>query len=117
LTGVSCAGAEFCAAVDARGRVLEGNGASWSAPRLVDSGGGGLTGVSCATADFCAAVDAAGRAVTGNGTAWSRPRPVDADGGGLTAVSCPPGGAYCVGTDFDGQAVTLPGPGSRRHGH
>jgi len=60
----------------------------WSAPTLVDSGGG-LTSVSCPTVKFCVAVDGTGNAVIHKrNNTWEAPNPIDAGDGGLSSVSC-----------------------------
>ena len=61
VTAVSCASARACVAVGASGDAVRWNGATWSAPVMVDRDGGGLTGVSCPRSGACTAVDFVGR--------------------------------------------------------
>jgi hypothetical protein len=104
LTGVSCADAALCVAVDARGDAVRWDGARWSAPARVDAAG--FTGVSCASNAVCAAVAGDGDAmVTTNGARKWEPALADSAGGGFTGVSCVAGA--CVAVDFAGQAVVV----------
>jgi hypothetical protein len=57
----------FCTAVDAAGRAVSCNGASWSAAQPVDRDGGGLTAVSCPAHGRCVATDFDGQIVTIDG--------------------------------------------------
>lgn len=72
LTGVSCASASLCVAVDDAGNALvstnpTGDARAWSAT-AVDPGQP-LTALSCAPAPLCVAVDGAGDAVVATATA------------------------------------------------
>ena len=70
----------------------------WSAPTLVDSGGG-LTSVSCPTVKFCIAVDGTGNAVTHRrNNTWDTPNPIDLGDGGLASVSCA-STLFCMAVD------------------
>lgn len=117
VSGVSCAGQNFCAAVDDNGNALTWNGRRWSAPVLLDPIAGVFRSVSCASARFCAAVDGNGYAFEWDGHGWtgttqfSVTSPVDPSPGGLESVSCPPaaGGQYCVALDAVGNKVVWNG--------
>lgn len=109
LTGVSCATAASCAAIDDTGQVLRWNGATWSSPVAVEppptvtgTVGPALTAVSCPATTSCVAVDDAGRALQWHGSTWTA---ADVDGHRhLTAVACPTA-SFCVAVDSTGHAL------------
>ena len=111
LGAISCASTSFCIAVDdaygySTSSVLTWNGSRWSAPRTVDTLGGG-DGVSCPTATFCMMVDSNGNAVRFNGAAWSTP--VNINGGEqLKDVSCT-SSSFCAAVDDLGNALMYGG--------
>ena len=96
ITAVSCAGHEFCIAVDGAdpyqrsvtagvGHAIVYRHGRWRAPAVIDSQHG-ITDVACASNRTCIAVDDAGNALRWNGRRWSPPRRV---GALLEAVACP----------------------------
>jgi hypothetical protein len=96
LSSVSCSSPSLCTAVDFHGRVLNYDGAMWSAPSEIDPEGG-LDSVSCPSTAFCLA--AGGRrqhsyALTFDGSAWSAPSEIDPEGG-LDSVSCA-SASFCI---------------------
>jgi hypothetical protein len=107
LSGVSCASASFCVAVDSSGNALTWSGKAWSKPTDID-GAEPLTGVSCASASFCVAIDAAGNVLTLNGGHWSAPTSVTGPGDDLTGVSCA-SASFCVAVDVLGNAFSWNG--------
>ena len=121
LTGVSCVSNGHCVAVGAKGsggiRLSGPN--PWSAPVVIDHGGG-LASISCAPGGTCEAVGASafvqgvGVAFELEGRKWSNEV---ATGTPLASVSCPTT-SFCVGVDnftphahgvvFDGRAWSKP---------
>ena len=106
ITGVSCATATKCVAVDSVGGALTYNGESWSPATSID-GSNALAGVSCPTTSFCVAVDGKGNALTYNGTTWSSATVIDAHNS-LSAVSCP-SSSFCAASDTTGNVLTYNG--------
>jgi len=89
LTGVSCASADFCAAVDSGGSALTFSGGSWSAPKALS--GNGLSWVSCPATGFCVATSNGSLLYTYSDGKWSAPTELLGDNGKpahLTSVSC-----------------------------
>ncbi len=109
LTGLSCASASFCVAVDLVGNAATWNGTTWTQPQPIDPNGAGLSGISCPSQTFCAAVDLAGAALTWNGQQWSAPVSIEPDNS-FTGVSCT-SASFCVAIDDDGNAVMWNGTG------
>ncbi len=108
LTGLSCATATSCVAIDDEGNAVVLDGTTWAAPQRV--GGSArpvLTGVSCAAPGRCVAVDASGTVLRDAGGKWSRPT-VLAPRQALRAVSCPAVDA-CVAVGNAGDAFVLRG--------
>ena len=108
FSGVSCASATFCMAVDTSGQALLYDG-SWSAPRQVEPppstaslSAAAPTGVSCGAVGTCVFVDSAGNAGEVDGR-WTARRSVD-PGRALSAVSCV-GTRFCMAVDSAGDAV------------
>lgn len=104
FTGVSCASASFCMAVDAGGQALQWNGSGWSEPAPVAAGtptGGtapDLTAVACASASFCVAGDSSGQLFAWADGAWAE---LAGQGAGpLTSISCP-ASSFCAAADGD----------------
>jgi hypothetical protein len=89
LTAVSCASADFCAAVDSAGNAFTDSSGSWSAPKRLSSDG--LTWVSCPTAGFCVATSDGSFVYTYANGKWSSPAELFGTNGQpahLTSVSC-----------------------------
>jgi hypothetical protein len=116
LTGVSCASASLCVAVDGSGRALVStNPAADSASTWHEAGipgAGALTGVSCASSSLCVAVDASGNAAistnpVGGGPTWHTK---SISGTALTGVSCA-SNSLCVAVDAGGSAFVSSNPG------
>jgi serine/threonine protein kinase len=98
LTSVSCATADFCAAVDSGGNALTDSGGTWSAPQPLS--GNGLSWVSCPTAGFCVATSNGSLLYTYSGGKWSSPTELFGVNGApahLTSVSCATT-AFCMAT-------------------
>jgi hypothetical protein len=96
LASVSCASADFCAAVDDQGNALTYNGTTWSAPTDI-SGGTNLYSVSCPTVNFCLTE---GALTTTAGVLWSA---FAYDGTSWSALSNPPApgrGVSCLSSTF-----------------
>ncbi len=105
FVGVSCAGVDFCLAVDTLGQALEYTG-SWSSPTATGVGGDTSTteptGVACWGVGECVVVDNAGDAVVFE-SGWKAPHTVD-PGQPLNAVSC--AGTLCMAVDNSGNVLT-----------
>jgi hypothetical protein len=98
LTAVSCASADFCAAVDSAGNAFTDSSGSWSAPHQLTSSG--LTWVSCPTAGFCVATSKGSFLYTYSGGKWSSPTELFGVNGApahLTSVSCATA-TFCMAT-------------------
>jgi serine/threonine protein kinase len=98
LTSVSCASADFCAAVDAAGNALTDSSGKWSGPHRLSSNG--LSWVSCPTAGFCVATSNGSLLYTYSGGKWSPPTELFGDNGKpahLTSVSCATA-TFCMAT-------------------
>jgi serine/threonine protein kinase len=98
LTAVSCASANFCAAVDSAGNAFTDSSGSWSAPHQLTSSG--LTWVSCPTAGFCVATSKGSFLYTYSGGKWSSPTELFGVNGApahLTSVSCA-SATFCMAT-------------------
>ncbi|MFZ2114296.1 MAG: hypothetical protein WAU77_11290 [Solirubrobacteraceae bacterium] len=96
LSSVSCSSPSLCTAVDSHGRVLNYNGATWSAPSLIDPEGG-LDSVSCPSTAFCLAAGSRRQhsyALTYDGSAWSAASEIDPEGG-FDSVSCV-SASFCI---------------------
>jgi hypothetical protein len=114
LSGVSCASASLCAAVDSSGNVLTATdptgGASAWATADVD-GSNFMTAVSCNASGFCVAGDSEGNIVTstnptGGASAWSAPVSL---GGYIGSLSCP-STAFCAAVSYTGEVLTSTDP-------
>ena len=135
LTGVSCASATLCVAVDDQGNVITssspmGGPSAWKPVNIDSKSAGcgysgncyGLTGVSCPSASLCVAVDAVGNVFTstnpgGGASAW---RTADVDGSstfctpasgcfGLNRVSCS-SASLCVAVDANLNVIMSTNP-------
>jgi hypothetical protein len=116
LTGVSCASASLCVAVDEAGHALAstdpaaGTTASWSHEEV--DGKTTLTGISC-SGSLCVAVDHEGHVLTstdpaaGATASWSS-REVDGKTP-LTGISCP-STSLCVAVDHEGHVLASTNP-------
>lgn len=109
FTGISCAGARACVAVDIAGQALRWDGSRWSAPVQIEPAdtsatalGPSPTAVSCPSASFCIVVDDAGSVIELRGGRWSRSS--TGRGHAFTAVSCP-STSFCAATDRSGQVL------------
>ncbi len=117
LTGVSCASASLCVAVDHEGHALAstdpaaGAAASWNS-REID-GKTPLTGISCPSTSLCVAVDHEGHALAstdpaaGAAASWNS-REIDGKTP-LTGISCP-STSLCVAVDHEGHALASTDP-------
>jgi hypothetical protein len=100
VTGLSCAAADSCTAVDNNGRAYTWNGQTWSQPRIVSTGRG-LTSVSCPSTATCIAGTGRGDGAdgvvtfgpTGGGTLTTL------DHGTILSVSCATADACTAGSD------------------
>jgi hypothetical protein len=109
LTGVSCASASLCVAVDGSGHARvstdpTGGASTWHPAEI--RGAGALTGVSCPSSSLCVAVDASGNAAistnpVGGTSTWETTGIPGA--GALTGVSCA-SNSLCVAVDGSGNA-------------
>ena len=109
---VSCPNASFCVAVDPGGHVVTYSGGTWSPPRLVAAGTGGLWAVSCPSERSCLAVDFSGRVLAWGGAGWSRPEYIGVGTGGTDVYASPLACAspqFCVLVDAAGNAFTYNG--------
>lgn len=107
LTSVSCASAEFCAAVSSTGQAYTYDGTGWSKPTVVAPmpPRAGDASVSCGAVGICAMVTSRGLAATLTGGSWSTPQRIDPAGHDeLTSVSCP-SAAFCMAVDYYGYAI------------
>jgi serine/threonine protein kinase len=98
LASVSCASADFCAAVDSRGNAFTSAGGSWSPAQALSSNG--LSWVSCPTAGFCVATSNGSALYTYAGGKWSSPTElfgVNGKPAHLTSVSCA-SATFCIAT-------------------
>ena len=100
LTAVSCAGAQFCAAVDSAGTAYTYSGSSWSGATPLSRDG--LSWVSCPTDGFCVATSNGATLYTYSGGRWSPPtKLLSGTGAGkpaqLTSVSCATA-SFCLAT-------------------
>ena len=98
LTSVSCASADFCAAVDSGGNAFTKSGGSWSPSQQLSSNG--LSWVSCPTAGFCVATSNGSLLYTYSGGKWSSPTELFGVNGApahLTSVSCT-SATFCMAT-------------------
>jgi serine/threonine protein kinase len=100
LTSISCAGAQFCAAVDSAGNAVTYSGGTWSGATPLSSDG--LSWVSCPTVGFCVATSNGSALYTYSGGRWSSPtRLLSGAGAGkpaqLTSVSCA-SASFCLAT-------------------
>jgi hypothetical protein len=115
LTGVSCASASLCVAVDGLGDALVStNPAADSAStwHAAGTGAGALTGVSCPSSSLCVAVNGEGRVAistnpVGGGPTWHATK---ISGAALTGVSCA-SNSLCVAVDASGNAFVSSNPG------
>lgn len=117
ITGLSCASAAFCAAVDQYGYAFTYNGSGWTQGQHLTQGTiVSLTAVSCASPTLCAAVAQDGTAYTYNGSTWTYATSIDPyswQAGGtkairgdtLLAVSC--ASATCVALDSYGYTFSF----------
>src|SRR5580692_5374044 len=115
LTGVSCASASLCVAVDGSGRALvstnpiDSSSSTW---RTAGTGAGALTGISCPSSSLCVAVDGEGHAAistnpVGGGPTWHTAKISNA---ALTGVSCA-SNSLCVAVDASGNVFVSSNPG------
>jgi hypothetical protein len=107
---VSCAAADFCAAVSVAGTALTYKGGSFSAPVTIDSAAGAAQAfdVSCPSAAFCMAVDANQSVFTFDGTSWKAGAASAAGatvGDGLSCSSA----TSCMMVDGQGNVTTFNG--------
>ena len=117
LTGVSCASASLCVAVDGAGHARvstspAGGASAWHLTEI--PGAGALTAVSCPSSSLCVAVDASGDAAistnpVGGSSMWHTTGIPGA--GPLTGVSCA-SNSLCVAVDGSGNAFVSFNPGA-----
>ncbi len=116
LTGVSCASASLCVAVDGSGRALVStnpiidSSAAW---HTAGTGAGALTGISCPSSSLCVAVDGEGHVAistdpVGGSSTWHTTK---ISGAALTGVSCA-SNSLCVAVDASGNAFVSSNPGA-----
>jgi serine/threonine protein kinase len=99
LASVSCASADFCAAVDTAGNAFTYSGGSWSGPHQLTSSNG-LSEVSCPTTSFCVATSNSSVVYTYSHGAWSSPTElfgVNGKPAHLTSVACA-SETFCMAT-------------------
>jgi hypothetical protein len=109
VTAISCAAANFCAAVVNDGSAYTYSGHSWALGKQLTVTGFNpvdLRAVSCPTTSFCMAVDA-GNADGFAGGQWTRGPDIDPSGG-LTAVSCATP-AFCAAVTDHGSVYLYTG--------
>jgi hypothetical protein len=108
LTGVSCATAVFCAAVDNAGHAFNYLGGRWTPAQTIDSQGG-LDSISCPNNEFfCMAIDTQGNAIAFDNRVWGSPQKIDGGHGELVSVSCS-SSRLCIAVDSAGYAVEYQG--------
>jgi uncharacterized Fe-S cluster protein YjdI len=102
---ISCPATSFCAAGDFNnGDVALFDGASWSAPTVLDSTG--IEALSCASATFCIATSENADVYEFNGSTWT-PMTTNTDAS-FTSVSCP-SSTFCAAVDYTGSVYTWNG--------
>jgi len=95
-TGLSCASANFCAAVNVAGQVVTYNGSGWSSPQTLDTKPLGLNSVSCVSASFCMAVAQDNAYFLYDGSSWSAHGFGADNAGGVSCVSA----SFCAATSL-----------------
>jgi hypothetical protein len=115
LTGISCASASLCVAVDGSGHALvstspaAGGASTW---HTAETGAGALTGISCPSSSLCVAVDGSGNTAistnpVGGASTWHTK---SISGTALTGVSCI-SNSLCVAVGASGSAFVSSNPG------
>jgi hypothetical protein len=97
VSGVSCASASMCVAVDWNGDSIIDRSGAWST-LSVESTGLSLISVACGSASMCVAVDEGTNAYSFNGTSWAAYLGLDPGVGRLGLVSCPTS-SFCMAID------------------